>query len=125
LFVIYLSLCTQCSLVHDVLVHHQPVQAHHPSERHCSPSAAVPQTAGPLTADQERTTVPVCCDLMGANKATIDSPVQTTPAPLLALTFSPPDSRLLAEQVQSLHIVQALHSSRPPPLYLLHATLLI
>jgi hypothetical protein len=85
----------------------------------------MPQTASPRATNHERTSGPVCCDLMGANSATISSPVQTAPAPLSALVCLLLDSSLLAEDAPSLHVVQALHSSRPPPLFLLHVTLLI
>lgn len=120
----FLSLCTISPRVHADLLR-QATQDHQTSARHCSHPSAAPPTAGPLVPDPDRTALPMCCELMGASKATIDSPLQTTPAPLLALTCSLPDSGLLAEEVQSLHRVQALHSSRPPPLYLLHTALLI
>ena len=123
--VYFLSLCAQCPLVSADPFPRQVVQAHHTSAEHCSHPSAAQQTAGPLAADHERTTVPVCCNLMGANKATIASSIQTAPAPLQVMIPLPQDSGFLAKEVQPLHLLQALHSSHPPPLYLLHASLLI
>ncbi|MGE0680240.1 MAG: hypothetical protein AB7P69_04940 [Candidatus Binatia bacterium] len=121
----FLNLCTQCPLVYADLLHLQVVQAHPTSAGHCSHPSVEPQTARPLTADHEGTTVPVCCDLMGASKTTLVSSVQLSPAPLLTLPFVPPGSSFLVEDVQWLHMIQARYSSSPPPLYLLYTTLLI
>jgi len=59
------------------------------------------------------------------NKALRASSVQTDAAPFLLLTLLPPDIGTLTGEVQSLHIIQALRSSRSPPLYLVHTVLLI
>lgn len=121
----FLNLCTQCPLVYADLLHLQVLQAHQTSAGHCSHPSVEPQTARPLTADHEGTTLPVCCDLMGANKTTFVSSVQVSPVPLLTLSVVPPGSSFLVEDVQWLHMIRARYSSSPPPLYLLYSTLLI
>jgi hypothetical protein len=119
-----LSLCTQCPLVYAGFFHQQVAQAHSSSAGHCTSSAAMPEAAGPVTADHERTTGPVCCDLMRAYRAITASPIQVDPSPVL-LTLLPLDSDTPAWGVQSLYLVRVIHSSHPPPLYLLYTVLLI
>jgi hypothetical protein len=74
---------------------------------------------------QRSGTVPVCCALVNLHRATIISPIQIDishlPLPLPLL----PKATSLAGEMQLFHLVLALHSSHPPPLYLLHTALLI
>ena len=121
----FLSLCTLNPHVHAAILRqaaaNQPLAA-----GHCARPSVVPQPVGPLTADHERPTEPLCCEMRGAhNKALRASSVQTDAAPFLLLTLLPPDIGTLTGEVQSLHIIQALRLSRPPPLYLVYTALLI
>lgn len=120
-----LSLCTLNPLVHaDTL--RRAAQTQHPSAGHCSQPATIPQATVPRAADHERPTAPLCCDLRGRhNKVLRTSSRQADTTPLLLLTRLPRDICLLTGEVQSLHLIQSLPSSRPPPLYLFHSVLLI
>jgi hypothetical protein len=120
----FLSLCTISPRVHADLLR-QATQAHHTSAGHCSFPAAAPQTASPFTADHEKNREPACCDLEQANKAASISSIQTAPPPLPALAPVLVDADTLARGVPQLPPVRVLHSSHPPPLYLLHTALLI
>ena len=120
----FLSLCTISPRVHADLLR-QATQAHHTSAGHCSFPAAASQSASPHTTDRERNRGPVCCDLEQAHKAAIASPIQIAPSPLPALAPVLVDADTLTQGIPQLHPVRALHSSHPPPLYLLHTVLLI
>jgi hypothetical protein len=125
LAIYFLSLCTLNPQVHAATLRH-PVQTQRSSAGHCARPSPVPQATVPLPADHERTTEPLCCELRGAhNKALRTASVQTDTTPFLFFTLLPPDNGVLTREVQPLHIIWALHFSRPPPLYLLHAVLLI
>jgi hypothetical protein len=62
---------------------------------------------------------------MGAHKTTTASSIQPGTPPLLLLTSLPPDAGTPTQGEQQLYLVRVPYSLRPPPLYLLHATLLI
>jgi hypothetical protein len=111
----FLNLCIVNPHVHaDVL--RQAARARHPSAGHCSLPGA---------ADHERDTVPVCCELMSAGKAISPSPIQLDHSPLLMLASLMPAAGTPTWGIHQLRGVRVRHSSRPPPLYLLHATFLI
>lgn len=125
LAVYFLSLCTQCTLVHAGLFSHQAAQTHRTSAAHCSLPSVAPETACPLTSDHENSSEPVCCKLMGVGKAISPVPLQLDCSPLLTLTSLLPAVNTPAWGVHQLHGVRVGHFFHPPPLYLLHATFLI
>jgi len=121
--VYFLNLCTLSPRVHAETLRHT-IQTKHLTAGHCSTPATAPQTAAPSSADQERKTTPLCCDLRGMhNRATSDSPTQADIAPLHVCSLFLLD--LVSGKEQLVHILQAQYYSHSPPLYLLHAALLI
>jgi hypothetical protein len=123
--VYFLSLCTLSPLVHADLVSQVKQTAHRTAVGHCSRPVTAPQATNPLSADHERTTVPLCCELVKTHKTTSASSVQSISLPVLTLALLPLDSSLLGWRVEGLSLLDILHPSLSPPLYLLHATLLI
>jgi hypothetical protein len=109
----FLSLCTINSQVHADLIR-QAAQTHH-TAGHCShPSAG-----------HESTHRPICCNLEQNHKAASLSLISTIPAPMPALLSVLVDSDVMARGLAPLRFVPILHSSHSPPLYLLHAVLLV
>jgi len=120
-----LSLCTLSPLVHAGTVHGAE-QTRHSSAEHCARPFTVPQTTAPQTPGHESTPEPFCCELRGANNKMISaSSTWTGASPLVFADLLPPHVHELIREEQVLDLIQALHSSRPPPLYLLHAAFLI
>lgn len=121
--VYFLSLCTLNPLVHaDLIRARQKIP--HESGGHCSRPAAQ-QAPHPLSVDHEGTNIPVCCELIRTHKITRVSSGEMIPLPLLAPALLPPDSGTVVGRMEGIHTTSPLHSSLSPPLYLLHATLLI
>lgn len=119
-----LSLCTLSPLIHADTVR-RGGQTQHSSTEHCARPITVPQTATSPTTNRNRMPEPLCCELRSeANKTIPVSSVQIDIPPLFLLTLLPLADEL-SRKVQLLPILQAPHSSRPPPVYLLHATFLI
>ena len=121
----FLSLCTINPLLHADLVSQVEQTAHRTAVGHCSRPAAAQQATNPLSADHERTTVPVCCELVRTHKTTSASSAQSIPLPMLTPALLPLDSSLVGWRVEGLFLLDTLHPALSPPLYLLHATLLI
>ena len=125
-FVPYLlNLCTLSPQLHAETL--RPAgQARQASPGHCSHVAPSAQIPAPFAPDPQQTTEPLCCELRGGANRTIPvSSVQIDTPPLFLLTLLPLDADELVGKVQLLPILQAPHSSRPPPLYLANATFLI
>lgn len=121
--VYFLSPCTLNPLVHaDLIRTRQKIP--HESGGHCSRPAAQ-QAPPPLSADHEGTNIPVCCELIRTHKITRVSSGEMIPLPLLAPALLPPDAGTVVGRMEGIHTTSPLHSSLSPPLYLLHATLLI
>lgn len=132
LVVYFLSLCTLSPRVHAELLY-QAAWAHHTSTGHCTLPSSAPKPPGPLSPTQKSSTipaqrsgtVPVCCALANLHRATTVSPIQIDIPPFSFLFSLRPKTAPLAGEMQLFHLVLALHSSHPPPLYLLHTALLI
>lgn len=132
LAIYFLSLCALSPRIHAALLY-QAARARHTSVGHCTLPSSAPQPPGPLSPTQKSSTIPaqrsstmpICCALANMHKATTISPSQIDlPSFLLLLPLSP-KATPLAGAMQPCHLVPALHSSHPPPLYLLHTVLLI
>jgi len=132
LVVHFLSLCALSPRIHADLLY-QAARARHTSVGHCTLPSSAPQPPGPLSPTQKSSTIPtqrsstmpICCALANMHKVTTISPIQIDlPSFLLLLSLSP-KATPLAGAMQLCHLVPALHSSHPPPLYLLHTVLLI
>jgi hypothetical protein len=125
-FAVYmLSLCTLSPFVHaDTLRRSIPGQ--HNTPGHCTQPPGVPLPSAPFTPDHEKAPAPLCCELRGwHNKALSDSFADTDFLPLLVHLLLPFDAIQRVNAASSLHHIQALRFSRPPPLYLSHAALLL
>jgi len=120
-----LNLCTLSPLVHaDTLRQSGPGQSAIPDHCKRPPSTASPSP--PLTADQGTTPEPLCCEFRsGQNKALSSSFAHSDFRPLLAPFLLPFATTSIVAGALLLYEIHALHSSRPPPLYLLHAVFLI
>lgn len=125
-FVPYLlNLCTLSPQTHAETLQHA-VKAQQSSLSHCSRVAPSAQVPAPFAPDHQRTTEPLCCELRGGANRTIPvSSVQIDIPPLFLLTLLSLDADASVRKVRLLPILQAPHSSRPPPLYLFHSTFLI
>lgn len=132
LVVHFLSLCALSPRIHADLLY-QAARARHTSVGHCTLPSSAPKPPGPPSPTQKSSTIPaqrsstipICCALANMHKATTISPSQIDlPFFLLLLPLSP-KATPLAGALQLCHLVPALHSSHPPPLYLLHTVLLI
>lgn len=121
----FLSLCTINPLLHAELISQVEQTDRHTAVGHCTPPAAAQQAKDAFAAEHDRTTVPVCCELVRTHKTTKASSVQLVPPPLCGPALLPPDSRTGAWRKTGLYTINPLHSSLSPPLYLLHATFLI
>jgi hypothetical protein len=125
-FAVYmLSLCTLSPFVHADIVR-QSRSGQQASTGHCTQPPGVAQRSSPLAADHEKTGEPLCCELRGELNKALPSSLTQADFLLLFMFFLPPfDSALVRVGMQSPHGIRAPHSSHPPPLYLVHATLLI
>ncbi len=121
----FLNLCTLSPLVHAGTFYPSgPGQSAIPNHCKRPPSAMLPSSRA--TADHETTPEPVCCEMRGGqNKALASSFAHTDFLPLLVCFVVPFDATMLVARAPSLYEISALYSSRPPPLYLVHATFLI
>gem|GEM_PF-4125492 len=121
----FLNLCTVCPFVHaDILRQLGPGQSSVPEHCKRPPSATFPSL--PFTADQGTTPEPLCCEFRdGQNKALLSVLAPLDFFPLVVHSLLPPDTALVNGGVQSLHSIHALHSFRPPPLYLVYAAFLL
>jgi hypothetical protein len=120
----FLSLCTLNPLVHAATLH-QSGSGQSAIPDHCKqlPSATLPS---PPTADHQTTPEPLCCEFRGGqNKALSSSFAPIDFLPLFVRFLFPCDAKSVVAEAPSLHAIHALHASRPPPLYLLYAALLI
>ncbi|MGE0823492.1 MAG: hypothetical protein AB7G75_24375 [Candidatus Binatia bacterium] len=119
----FLNLCTLNPLVHaDTLHQLGPSQAAIPT--HCKQSSRMTFPSPPF-ADHGTTPEPFCCEVRGGqNKALSSSFAYTDVLPLFGHFLSPLDARSVVG-TSVLQEVHALHVSRPPPLYLLHAIFLL
>jgi len=121
----FLNLCTLSPLVHASTLHQSgPGQSAVPDHCKRPPSATVPSS--PVTADHEPTPEPFCCEMRGGqNKALASAFVHTGVLPLFICFLVPFAATQVVTEVSSLHAIDTLRSSRPPPLYLVHVALLI
>lgn len=121
----FLSLCTLNPLVHAEILRHA-VQTRPSATGHCSRPSAVLHVSLPHAADRHRQHEPLCCEMRKINGKIIPaSSVQIEIPPLLFFILAPLDADRMTDNVRPLSISHALHSSRPPPLYLLYITLLL
>ena len=120
----FLSLCVLNPQLHAELVH-QAAQAYQTSARHCPLPASTPEHAGSFPSRQEGTSRQVCCSLVGTYKAIKVSALQPDLCPVLTVRLLLPETGSLLQEGHSQHLVSTVHSANPPPLYLLHAALLI
>src|SRR5262245_58285794 len=113
-----LNLCTLSPQVHAETLRPAGL-SRQASPSHCSgmaPSARVP---APFAPDPQRTPEPLCCELRGgANKTIPVSSVEIGIPSLFLLALLPLDADESVRKFQRLPILQAPHSSHPPPLYL-------
>jgi hypothetical protein len=121
----FLNLCTLSPLVHAGTLHPSgPSQSGVPD--HCKRSPSVTSPLSPATADHEATPEPFCCEMRGGqNKALASAFVHVDGLPLLVRFLVPFAALGGVAGASSLHEIHTLHSSRPPPLYLVHAAFLI
>lgn len=120
-----LNLCTLNPLVHADTLRHLglglPV-----SSDHCMRLSSATVPSSPLTADPGTTDEPLCCEFRGGqNKALASAFAHSDFLPLLVLFLLPFAATSVVAGASFLHEIHALHTSRPPPLYLIHASLLI
>lgn len=121
----FLNLCTLNPHVHAATLR-QVSQSQQAQDGHCARPFVAPQAPESHPANHEQRTEPLCCELRGAqNKALRVAPLQIDASPLPLMVFLPPLGAMLTKGVQCLPVLQAAHSSHPPPLYLLYAALLI
>lgn len=120
----FLNLCTVSPLVHaDTLRQLEPSQAALPD--HCKQLRSVTFPSVP-PADHKTTPEPLCCEFRGGqNKALSSSFPQLNLIPFLVCFLLPLDATSVVAGAPSFHDIHTFYSSRPPPLYLLHAALLI
>jgi hypothetical protein len=125
LAIYFLNLCTLNPYLHAATLR-QVMQSQQSGAGHCARPFVTAQTLDSHPANHEPGTEPLCCELRGAqNKALLVAPLQIDASPLPLIEFLPPAVAVLTKGVQFLPLIQAEHSSHPPPLYLLHAALLI
>ena len=121
----FLNLCTLNPHVHAATLR-QVSLSQQAQAGHCARPFVAPQAPESHPANHEQRTEPLCCELRGAqNKALLVAPLQIDASPLPLMVFIPPLGAMLTKGVPCLPVLQAVHSSHPPPLYLLHAALLI
>ena len=120
-----LNLCTLNPVVHAAMLRHSD-SGQSAVPEHCKQSSAAASSSAPIPPDQGTSPEPFCCELRGGNnKALASAFPQTDFFPPLLRSFVPWDVTSFVSSGPSLLEGQALHSSRPPPLYLVHAALLI
>lgn len=121
----FLNLCTLNPHLHAAMIR-QVMQSQQAGTGHCARPFVAPQAPDSYPAKHEQSTEPLCCELRGAqSKALRVAPLQIDASPLPLIMLLPPAVAVLTGGVQFLPFIQAEHSSLPPPLYLLHAALLI
>ena len=120
----FLSLCTLSPSVHADLLSHT-AQGPRPTVGHCATPSPVPKAASPAAADQENTTVPLCCGLVGTNKSTRASSAQAAPLLVLTPIILPIDVTRFIWGREKIAAAVTLHPSLSPPLYILYIALLI
>jgi hypothetical protein len=130
LVVHFLSLCTLSPQVHAALLY-QSARALHSPTGHC----ALPSSghSGPLsptptsntTPAQESNAHPACCAVVFMHKATTISPIQVHIPFFLSTLFLSARAPSPSEEMPPLPLMPTRDSASPPPLYLLHAVLLI
>jgi hypothetical protein len=120
-----LNLCTLNPLIHAALPRHLG-EADSTVSAHCTLSSAVVVLSAPMPAGQGPTPEPLCCEFRGGNNKALASAFAATDVfPILSHSLVPWDERRVVAGAPSLPSVQARPASRPPPLYLVHAALLI
>ena len=121
----FLNLCTLNPHLHAAMIR-QVMQRQQSGVAHCTRPVVTPQAPNSHPANHEQRTEPLCCELRGAqNKALRVAPTQIDASLLPLVLHRPPAVAVLTGGGQFLPLVQADHASHPPPLYLLHAALLI
>lgn len=121
----FLNLCTLSPQVHAASAGRLS-SSQQASAEHCARSHGAAQPPAPGVADQEQKENPFCCDLRSEHKKVIPSFLLLTDfLPVVAHLFLPSATTLVNGGVQSLHSMRVLHSSHPPPLYVILRALLI
>ena len=121
----FLNLCTVSPRVHAASVGRSSSDQQASAE-HCAQSHRVAQPPAPGAANHEQREDPFCCALRSENNKTVPSfLIRADFLPVVEHLFLPSSTALVSGCVQSLYSLHALHSSHPPPLYLIHAVLLI
>jgi hypothetical protein len=119
-----LGLCGQCSFV-SADFFRQRVSEPHASAAHCLPPSAVPHPAHRAPGDTDPSSQPGCCELMNANKALTSSALPTILSPALSMSLVAQAGEAPIHGISFPFLVHRPHDSHPPPLYRLHATLLL
>ena len=121
----FLNLCTLNPHLHAAMIR-QVSLSQQAQAGHCARPFVAPQTPDSHPANHEQRTEPLCCELRGAQNKTLRvAPTQIDASPLPLIMLLPPAVAVLTGGVQLLPLIEAEHSSHPPPLYLLYAALLI
>jgi hypothetical protein len=81
----FLHLCTLSPQVHAALMSQLSRAERVSATGHCASPPAASQSTTPFTDHHQPTTEPVCCNLMGAQKGRVVSPVQAEFFPVLWL----------------------------------------
>jgi hypothetical protein len=121
----FLNLCTLNPHLHAAMLR-QAKQSQQAKSGHCARPLVTPQTSDSHPTNHGQRTEPLCCEQRGTqNKTLLVAPLQIDTSLLPLGEILSPAAAVLARGVQFQPLVQAEHSSHPPPLYLIHAVLLI
>lgn len=124
LAVYFLNLCTLNPQVHAASVSRSHV-GQQASAEHCAQSRGAAHPPTPGVADHEQKEDPSCCDLSSEHNKVIPSFLLLTDSlPVVEHFFLPSFTTLVNGGVQLPHSMHALHSSHPPPLYVIFCALL-
>jgi hypothetical protein len=120
----FLNLCTLSPQVHAASTGRLS-SGQQASAEHCAQSRGATQHLAPGVADHEQKGDPFCCDLRSEHNKVIPSfLILADFLPVVAYLFLPSFTTLVNGGVQLLHSMHALHSSHPPPLYVILCALL-
>lgn len=121
----FLNLCTLNPHLHAAMIR-QVRQSQQAGTGHCARPFVTSQLPDAHPVNHEQRTEPLCCELRGAqSKALRVAPPQSDASPLPLIMLLPPPVAVLTGGVQFSPLIRAEYSAHPPPLYLLHAALLI